>query len=111
MQFPALQQLLLLSQNFSRYDPIDATMRFSSSLVAGLASLAAAAPSELASRDLNSFVEQERAISLQGVKNNIGASGSKAQGAGAGFVVASPSKTDPDCMFSLTDIQWEERRG
>jgi len=64
-----------------------------------LAGRAFAAPSELRSRDLNSFVASERAIALQGALNNIGPDGSKVPGAGAGFVVASPSKTDPDCVY------------
>ena len=35
---------------------------------------------------------------LSGALANIGSNGSEVPGAGAGFVVASPSKTDPDCM-------------
>jgi glucoamylase len=51
-------------------------------------------------RDLNSFVVSERAISLQGALNNIGPNGTKVPGAGAGYVVASPSKVDPNCEYS-----------
>lgn len=79
-------------------------MRLSSSSFAGLVSLlcsrALAAPSpqlELEARDLTSFVASERAIALQGALNNIGPDGSEVPGAGAGFVVASPSKVNPDC--------------
>ncbi len=46
---------------------------------------------------LDSFIANERPIALQGVLNNIGPSGSKVAGAGAGFVMASPSKDDPNC--------------
>ncbi|KAG9241566.1 1, 4-alpha-D-glucan glucohydrolase [Calycina marina] len=65
-------------------------------------STAIAAPSFLNGRDLNSFVTTERAISLQGVLNNLGPGGSKAPGAGAGYVVASPSLTDPDYFYTWT---------
>ena len=56
-----------------------------------------AAPANLSPRDLDSFVTSERAIALDGVLANIGPDGSKAPGAAAGYVVASPSKTDPPC--------------
>lgn len=50
--------------------------------------------------DVASFIEAERPIALQGALNNIGPDGSGAAGASAGFVVASPSKTNPDCESS-----------
>jgi glucoamylase len=80
-------------------------MYFPSRIIAGLISLlcsqALAAPAEIGKRDLNSFVASERAISLQGALDNIGPDGSKVPGAGAGFVVASPSKANPNCMYDL----------
>jgi glucoamylase len=75
-------------------------MRFLSSvsLISALCTRVLAAPSvELWVRDLNSFVTSEKAIALQGALNNIGPNGSMVPGAGAGFVVASPSKANPDC--------------
>jgi len=64
-----------------------------------------AVPAELAARDLNSFVSSERKIALQGALNNIGPDGSAVPGAGAGFVVASPSKENPNCEFpSMREI-------
>ena len=60
-----------------------------------------AAPADLAARDLTSFVAAERAVALQGALNNIGPNGSLVPGAGAGFVVASPSKVNPDCEYVL----------
>lgn len=48
-------------------------------------------------RDLASFVASEKTIALQGALDNIGPNGTKVPGAGAGFVVASPSKVDPNC--------------
>ncbi|KAH7355360.1 1, 4-alpha-D-glucan glucohydrolase [Rhexocercosporidium sp. MPI-PUGE-AT-0058] len=70
-------------------------------LLSTLLSLAAASP-VLESRDLNSFIASERAISLQGVKDNIGPDGKKVPGAGAGFVVASPSRVDPPYFYTWT---------
>jgi len=69
-----------------------------------LCSLAIAAPTELKARDLSSFIASERAIALQGALNNIGPDGSAVPGAGAGFVVASPSKANPDCQYPSTNI-------
>jgi len=76
-------------------------MRFPSSIsvISVLCTRVLAAPSsELWARDLNSFVSSEKAIALQGALNNIGPNGSMVRGAGAGFVVASPSKVNPDSM-------------
>ena len=42
-------------------------------------------------RDLSGFIETERAISLQGVLDNIGPDGNLSSGAAAGIVIASPS--------------------
>lgn len=78
-------------------------MRLPTSSFAGvvslLASRAIAAPSDFKAHNLDTFVATEKAIALQGVLNNIGPKGSKVPGAGAGFVVASPSKSDPDCEY------------
>lgn len=70
-------------------------------LVSLLCNLATAAPSlSLGARDLGGFITSERAIALQGALNNIGPNGSVVPGAGAGYVVASPSKENPDCKFA-----------
>jgi glucoamylase len=58
-----------------------------------------AAPADVGKRDLTSFITSERAVALQGALNNIGPDGSKVPGAGAGFVVASPSKANPNCKY------------
>ena len=82
-------------------------MRFtaSTSLFSLLCARALAAPGiGLQLRDLNAFVSSEKAIALQGALNNIGPNGSKVPGAGAGFVVASPSKVNPNCEYSDTKI-------
>ncbi|GAP87391.1 putative glycosyl hydrolase family 15 [Rosellinia necatrix] len=50
--------------------------------------------------DLDGFVEKQRAISLQGVLNNIGPDGSRVPGAGAGVIVASPSTENPNYFYT-----------
>ncbi|EHL00123.1 putative Glucoamylase P [Glarea lozoyensis 74030] len=77
-------------------------MRFSSS-VAGVLSLlcSQAVAFSLRGRDLESFIAAERAIALQGVLNNIGPDGSQVAGAG-NYIIASPSKEDPDYFFTWT---------
>lgn len=47
-------------------------------------------------RDLHAR-DLDTAGALQSILNNIGTNGSAVSGASAGIVVASPSKTDPDC--------------
>lgn len=82
-------------------------MHLSSKTLAGLVSLlcsqAFAAPAEFAKRDLTSFIASEKTVSLQGALNNIGPDGSKVPGALAGFVVASPSKANPNCTYSTVN--------
>ena len=80
-------------------------MRLSGPSTGGLVSLffsyALALPSpRITARDTTSFVTSERAVALQGALNNIGPAGSEVPGAGAGFVVASPSKANPNCQHS-----------
>jgi glucoamylase len=48
---------------------------------------------------VDGFVKSQADISIKGVLANIGTDGSKAQGASAGIVVASPSKSNPDCKY------------
>ena len=48
---------------------------------------------------IDTWIATESPIALQGVLNNIGPNGSKAPGAAAGIVVASPSTTSPDCKL------------
>lgn len=63
-------------------------------------------PSGNGNSSLNYFVATEKKIALQGVLNNIGPDGSKVAGAG-NYVVASPSKVDPDCeTFPIIFISW-----
>jgi glucoamylase len=78
-----------------------ATMRFTTSpacLLFLLCAQALAAPGPvLKKRDLNAFVASQKAFSVKGALNNIGPNGALVPGAGAGFVVASPSKVNPNC--------------
>lgn len=46
---------------------------------------------------LGGFIQSQSSISLQGILNNIGSNGSAVPGASEGVVVASPSKSNPDC--------------
>jgi glucoamylase len=48
---------------------------------------------------IDDFVKTQADISIKGVLANIGTDGSKAQGASAGIVVASPSRSNPDCKY------------
>lgn len=50
---------------------------------------------------IDSFVTSEANVAIKGVLANIGTDGSKAQGAAAGIVVASPSRSNPDCKCKL----------
>lgn len=67
----------------------------------GLAASTKNWPTGNGNASLNAFIAAEKKIALQGVLNNIGPDGSKVAGAG-NYVVASPSKVDPDCeTFSI----------
>ena len=52
--------------------------------------------------DVGAFIEKQTPIAKQGVLNNIGPNGSLVEGAAAGIVVASPSKSNPDCSYNPT---------
>jgi glucoamylase len=61
-------------------------------------------PNELQARatgSLSSYIATESQIALSGVLANIGSSGSAVPGAGSGLVIASPSTSNPDCMYSF----------
>lgn len=47
---------------------------------------------------LDSYIKSQADVSIKGVLANIGPDGSKAQGVSAGLVLASPSRSDPDCL-------------
>jgi glucoamylase len=51
--------------------------------------------------DIDRFITKQSDVSIKGMLANIGADGKRAQGAAPGAVVASPSRTDPDCKSDL----------
>lgn len=61
---------------------------------------ATSAESSAASDSLDSWLARETPYALDGILNNIGPDGAKAVGAVSGVVVASPSKSNPDCEYS-----------
>ncbi|KIY63917.1 carbohydrate-binding module family 20 protein [Cylindrobasidium torrendii FP15055 ss-10] len=84
-----------LNPSFSSVD--QSTMRPFSSLLLGLVFAAVGF-----SQTIDSYVASERPIAKAGVLANIGPDGSKDQGARAGVVIASPSKVDPDYVYTWT---------
>jgi glucoamylase len=50
-------------------------------------------------RAVDDFIETERPIAWSKLLCNIGPDGCAASGAGLGVVIASPSKSDPDCKW------------
>lgn len=79
------------------------TVSFLTPLLACAAALPAPEAEPLVARAtgaLSAWLASGSSVSLQGVLANIGANGAKAQGAAAGVVVASPSKSNPDCMYT-----------
>jgi glucoamylase len=69
---------------------------------------AQAVPSNVKPRatgSLDSFIASESTVARQGILNNIGSGGSKVPGAAPGLVIASPSKSNPDCGYSVDSIE------
>lgn len=64
----------------------------------GLAAAFAAA-SSAQNNSLDDYIATQRPVYLQSVLDNIGPDGVNVPGTNAGFVVASPSTDDPDCML------------
>lgn len=54
----------------------------------------------LEKRDLDSWIATQGPTSLTKLLCNIGSDGCSASGAASGAVVASPSKSSPDCNYS-----------
>ncbi|KAJ7213877.1 glucoamylase [Mycena pura] len=64
--------------------------------------LSAFCVSVLAQTSVDSYIASESPIAKAGLLANIGPSGSKSEGAKAGVVIASPSETNPDYLFTWT---------
>lgn len=56
---------------------------------------------DIVKRSASSFLATEVPIALADLLCNIGSAGSCAAGANSGIVIASPSKTNPDCKKYL----------
>lgn len=86
-----------LSSSFiAEAPPAIATMRISTASTLLFGTLRAAA-CPTGSSAIDEYVEAERIIALEQLLCNIGDDGCNAVGADPGVVVASPSKSDPDC--------------
>jgi glucoamylase len=48
---------------------------------------------------IDAFISTQAGVSINGVLANIGGGGNKAPGVPAGIVVASPSRSNPDCTY------------
>lgn len=64
-----------------------------------LLSLAGCTPVEKRQSSLEQFITRQTEISIDGVLANIGPDGSKVRGVPGGVVIASPSRSDPDCKY------------
>ncbi|CAL5871099.1 uncharacterized protein PFLUO_LOCUS5345 [Penicillium psychrofluorescens] len=67
-----------------------------------LPAVSSAVPHSRRATGLDSFLQSESSVALQGALDNIGPDGSGAQGASSGIVVASPSKSNPDYFYTWT---------
>ncbi|PVH94434.1 carbohydrate-binding module family 20 protein [Periconia macrospinosa] len=82
-------------------------MKLQAALVALVATAAVASP-RYHSRDSQipqpqlARLEQQYSVSIQGVLDNIGGSGSKAPGAADGVIIASPSTQEPNYFYTWT---------
>jgi len=54
----------------------------------------------ISKRAVDSYIETETPIAWEKLLCNIGPDGCAVSGAAAGAVIASPSKSDPDCEFN-----------
>ena len=49
--------------------------------------------------ELDTWIANESPIAYSGILANVGPSGTKGYGAASGILLASPSKTNPDCEY------------
>jgi glucoamylase len=62
--------------------------------------------SDISKRSVDTFLASESPIALANLLCNIGSAGACASGAGSGLVMASPSKTSPDCAFPSSLVRF-----
>lgn len=74
--------------------------------VFGRPDLGARREAEILKRDVDSFIATEKPYALNRLLCNIGPNGCAAAGAAPGVVVASPSKSDPDCKLAIL-LTWK----
>lgn len=66
---------------------------------------AVASPASLQKRqDVDSYIEAEKPIALQGILSNFGPKGNLSRGATPGIPVAGNSETNPPCTLSLLHL-------
>lgn len=53
---------------------------------------------------IDAYITTQAGVSINGVLANIGGGGNKAPGVPVGIVVASPSRSNPDCKWSMLHI-------
>lgn len=70
-------------------------------LALGQSALAAPQLSPRATASLDAWLATETTVSLNGILNNIGASGAYAKSAKNGVVIASPSTSNPNCKSHI----------
>lgn len=76
-------------------------MLLKSVFIANAIAGAVASPASLQKRqDVNSYIEAEKPIALQGILNNYGPNGNLSRGAAPGVPIAGNSETNPPCTFS-----------
>lgn len=60
--------------------------------------------SDIIKRSVDSYIQTETPIAQKNLLCNIGSSGCRVSGAASGVVVASPSKSSPDCKWKLYSV-------
>lgn len=61
-------------------------------------------PANLAKRDLASWISSESSYAFTELVCNIGSGGCNSGGVASGLVIASPSKSNPDCEYNPTSL-------
>lgn len=71
-------------------------------LALGQAVVAAPQLVSRATESLDTWLASETTVALDGILDNIGASGTYAESADSGIVIASPSTSSPDCRPTVS---------
>ena len=93
-------QLEIIQESPSSKSIVCAAMRALSSIALVLSALRGVVACPVSGNPaIDSFVESETQVSRHKLLCNIGSDGCEAAGVSPGVVIASPSKSDPDCEF------------